>query len=160
MLAADLLVYGKHSSERSTAAVTAADKHCPAHEFHLNGLPAPGISHSPRDTGGMGMVHKQLACTSKYTNTRPFHLRCTLYPFTFVTVKWRKGLYLLRICEMETTSADWDDRDARGGKREEGKDREVGGRKGKKLNETVIKGMRRKIKVGREKGWVIEKRTD
>lgn len=53
---------------------------------------------------------------------------------------------------METTSADWDDRDARGGKREEGKDREVGGRKGKKLNETVIKGMRRKIKVGREKG--------
>lgn len=89
MLAAGLLAYGKHSSERSTAAVTAADKHCPAHEFHLNGLPAPGISHSPRDTGGMRMEHKQLACTSKHTSARAFHLCCTSYSFTltFVTVK-------------------------------------------------------------------------
>jgi len=58
------------------------------------------------------------------------------------------------------TSADWEDREARGGKRDAGKDREVGGRKGKKWNETVIKGTRRKIKVGREKGWDKEKRTD
>lgn len=87
MLAAGLLAYDKHSSEWSAAAVTAADKHCPAHEFHLNGLPAPGISHSTRDTGGMGMERKQLACTSKYTNARAFHLCCTSYPFTFVTVK-------------------------------------------------------------------------
>lgn len=49
-----------------------------------------------------------------------------------------------------TTSADWDDRDARGGKIEGEKDREVGGGKGKTLNETVIKGIRRKIEVGRE----------
>lgn len=89
MLAAGLLAYGKHSSEQSAAAVSAADKHWPAHEFHLNGLPAPGISHSLRDVGGMGIEHEQLAHTSKYTNTRAFHLCCTSYPFTFtfVTVK-------------------------------------------------------------------------
>lgn len=83
MLAADLLAYDKHSSERSTAAVTAADKHCPAHEFHLNGLPAPGISHSLRDTGGDGdaaqaasmhiQIHKRRT-VSPLLHLVPFHI--------------------------------------------------------------------------------------
>ncbi len=56
-------------------------------------------------------------------------------------------------------SRDWDDRDARWRKREGEKDREVGGGKGKKLNETVIKGMTLKIEVGREqKGWDKERK--
>lgn len=81
MLAADLLAYGKHSSEQSTAAVTAADKHCPAHGFHLKRPSRSRDLPLTRDTGGDGVAAQAASMHNQILKRKNVSSLLHLMPF-------------------------------------------------------------------------------